>query len=201
MSIDIKELKKDLCELMRKHDCFLGVDIDGDTHGMFTDFVAIDSKGKSHILNPHYEYIDVHDLESSKTVLDSRGTRRQKNKIKERMRMRTEQDIINSLRDVGEDWIADQLLRGRGFSNVCMTYDINRRTMLHFCDGLERETGQTCWVVRDMKALPTATYISPLTILTQAQMNALRLSERYQVVYCTDSPNSEQAERMVEDLP
>ena len=33
VKLDIDELKRDLCMLMEKHKCSLGVDIDGDTHG------------------------------------------------------------------------------------------------------------------------------------------------------------------------
>lgn len=38
--LDIEAFKKELAELLWKHNAYLGVDINGDTHGLRTNFVV-----------------------------------------------------------------------------------------------------------------------------------------------------------------
>ncbi len=62
MEVNIKEFCKELQALMEKHQVEIGVSIDGDTQGMMTDFLVIDSKNKDHIINEGSSYLDRYDI-------------------------------------------------------------------------------------------------------------------------------------------
>jgi hypothetical protein len=63
--MNIQKFKKELKELLTKHDVNLGVDIDGDTHGIDeTNFTVTTNKAPwtEYILCEHEAYIDASDL-------------------------------------------------------------------------------------------------------------------------------------------
>jgi len=60
--MNMVEFKRELRELLNKHQVSIGVDVEGDTHGISTNFVVLDNDGKTHILNHYSSYLDPHDL-------------------------------------------------------------------------------------------------------------------------------------------
>jgi hypothetical protein len=59
----LHDFVKELKDLLTKHKVDIGVDLDGDTHGLCTSFVVDDEHGNSHILNDFARYVDAKDLE------------------------------------------------------------------------------------------------------------------------------------------
>lgn len=60
----LNEFVCELSSLLAKHKVDIGVDLDGDTHGLSTSFVVEDEHGGSHILNDFSSYVDASDLET-----------------------------------------------------------------------------------------------------------------------------------------
>ncbi|MBL4901010.1 MAG: hypothetical protein JKX76_15490 [Colwellia sp.] len=61
-NIDLAAFTDDLKKLLDKYNVRLGVDIEGDTHGVTENFVVIDSQHNEHILNHYSAYVDASDL-------------------------------------------------------------------------------------------------------------------------------------------
>ena len=61
----LKEFATELSALLNKYDVSLDVELDGDTHGLSTNFTVADNKHprKSHILNMYETGIDAGDLD------------------------------------------------------------------------------------------------------------------------------------------
>ena len=59
-----KQFKLELIKLLRKYGATLSVDIEGDTHGMSTDFVA-EIDNETFKLNPFYSFADARDIEDN----------------------------------------------------------------------------------------------------------------------------------------
>jgi len=64
MSNEIKAFAVELRELLTKYNVSLAVNIEGDTHGMTTDFVVTEKNGygDDHMLNQYYASVDASDL-------------------------------------------------------------------------------------------------------------------------------------------
>lgn len=64
MAFNIKEFKEDLRAVLEKHNVTLGVNIDGDTHGIQIEgFVAYDNKThEEHVLEEYSPWLDASDL-------------------------------------------------------------------------------------------------------------------------------------------
>ena len=61
--MDLQAFSKDLHDLMVKHGVTcIGVEIDGDTHGITENFIVTDDKNKDHTINPYNGYLDLQDL-------------------------------------------------------------------------------------------------------------------------------------------
>jgi len=60
--MNVDDFKKDLADLLKKHDVTIGVDIQGDDCNLGESFVVIDSKDKEYTLKPYDRYIDASDL-------------------------------------------------------------------------------------------------------------------------------------------
>ncbi len=60
--MDIQAFKLELKALLKKHDAYLGVDLDGDTHCLTTHFVLGGSGNEETILLHNSQYIDESDL-------------------------------------------------------------------------------------------------------------------------------------------
>jgi hypothetical protein len=58
----VASFKAELRELLGKYRACLGVDIDGDTQGMSTDFTVDFSDGPEIVLSPHQSYLAASDL-------------------------------------------------------------------------------------------------------------------------------------------
>ena len=69
MKFDSNEFKKELHVLLAKHNVGLGVDIDGDTHGLLYNFVVEDvfSGDTIHILNEGCSSLEASDLKEGKS--------------------------------------------------------------------------------------------------------------------------------------
>jgi hypothetical protein len=62
MDDNIKQFITELRDLMKKHNVSdIGVDIEGDTQGMMTDF-TVEMAGKEHIINAGSAYLDNQDI-------------------------------------------------------------------------------------------------------------------------------------------
>lgn len=57
----VSEFKAELAALLRKHNATIGVDIEGDTHGLLYDF-TVEINNKDYVLCEGNRYIDVSDL-------------------------------------------------------------------------------------------------------------------------------------------
>ena len=66
MDVHTRAFCTELLELMVRHDVSLGVDIDGDTHGLQYVF-GVDVGKISTELNPGYDYLDVSALKVALT--------------------------------------------------------------------------------------------------------------------------------------
>ena len=62
LKLNVSKFCKELKILLKKYNATLGVDINGDTHGIDTNFIVQDSNGKDYILNHYTAYIDHSDL-------------------------------------------------------------------------------------------------------------------------------------------
>jgi len=61
--MDIDNFKKELRQLLIKYGVTIGVDIDGDTHGINTNFIVANSnRNETYILNYYSSYLDSYDL-------------------------------------------------------------------------------------------------------------------------------------------
>lgn len=59
---NVCEFKAELTALLRKYNATIGVDIEGDTHGLLYNF-TVELDGKDHLLCEGYRYIDASDLD------------------------------------------------------------------------------------------------------------------------------------------
>lgn len=57
----IDSFLNELQALFLKYNVSLGVDIDGDTHGIYENFIVIDGN-KEHIINEGSSYLDAYDI-------------------------------------------------------------------------------------------------------------------------------------------
>lgn len=57
----VVEFKAELAVLLAKYDATIGVDVDGDTHGLMYDF-TVEIGHKDHVICPGNRYIDASDL-------------------------------------------------------------------------------------------------------------------------------------------
>lgn len=64
MNINIDDFNRDLKALLNKYKVRIGVDIDGDTHGITENFVVIDSAGNESIINHYSAFVDASDLDT-----------------------------------------------------------------------------------------------------------------------------------------
>lgn len=63
MNIDMNDFCRDLHALLSKYNVYIGADVNGDTHGVTTNFVVTDYHNNTHILNHYSSYLSASDLE------------------------------------------------------------------------------------------------------------------------------------------
>lgn len=63
-TFDLAQFKKDLRNVLVKHNVDIGVNLEGDTHCLGTTFVVHTAGGfgKDYVLAPHAHYLDASDL-------------------------------------------------------------------------------------------------------------------------------------------